>query len=164
MSSGNDNNAEAQRILIVGDTLLFSQTVGRILSAQTPTPWLIQQTTYDRFGSLLSPRLFQATSLIILDLWRTYPTGLRAEGLAVAETLARLQLKALIVSPLALGVSPPVSSYWDLSSGIALLDCIRNLLREDQAPELVLPERIKQPLQAFLRAPEGHSSPKPISA
>lgn len=58
----------------MGDTPLFSQTIGGILSALTPTPWQIQQTTYDRFGSLLSPRLFQTTSLIILDLFRTYPT------------------------------------------------------------------------------------------
>ena len=147
----------------MGDTPLFSQTIGGILSALTPTPWQTQQTTYDRFGSLLSPRLFQTTSLIILDLFRTYPTKLRAEGVPVAETLARFQFKALIVSPLALGVNPQVSSYWDLSSGISLPDCVRNLLREDRDTELVLPERIKEPLQAFLRAPEGHSSPRPIT-
>ena len=147
----------------MGDTPLFSQTIGGILSALTPTPWQIQQTTYDRFGSLLSPRLFQTTSLIILDLFRTYPTGLRAEGVAVAETLARFQLKALIVSPLALGVNPQVTSYWVLSSGISLPDCVRNLLREERDPELVPPERIKEPLQDFLRAPEGHSSPRPIT-
>jgi len=163
MNSHNDSNDEGQRILIVGDTPLFSQAIAGILSNLTPTPWQIQQTTYDRFSSLLSPRLLQATNLIIVDLWRTYPTGLRAEGVAVAETLARFQLKALIVSPLALGVSPPVSSYWDLSSGISLPDCVRNLLREDRAPELLLPQRIKEPLQAFLRAPEGHSSPRPIT-
>ena len=157
MSRHNDNNGEVQRILIVGDSPLFSQTIGGILSAQPPTAWQIQQTNYDRFGTLLSPCMLQSTSLIIVDLWRTYPTGLRAEGVAVAEALARFQLNALIVSPLALSLNPPVSSYWDLASGISLPDCVRNLLREDRAPDLMLPQRIKQPLQAFLRAPEGHS-------
>lgn len=162
--SSHNNNDEGQRILIVGDTPLFSQAIAGILSNLTPTPWQIQQTTYDRFSSLLSPRLLQATNLIIVDLWRTYPTGLRAEGVAVAEALARFQLNALIVSPLALSLNPPVSSYWDLASGISLPDCVCNLLREDRAPELLIPERIKQPLQAFLRAPEGHASSKHISA
>ncbi len=143
MSSHNDNNDEGQRILILGDTSLFSQAISGILSNLTPTPWQIQQTTYDRFSYLLSPRFLQATNLIIVDLWRTYPTGLRAEGVAVAETLARFQLKALIVSPLALGVNPQVNSYWDLSSRISLPDCVRNLLREERDPELVLPEKIK---------------------
>ena len=56
-----------------------------------------------------------------------------------------------------------IQSYWDLFSGISLPDCVRNLLRKDRAPELVLPARIKEPLQAFMRAPEGHSSPRPIT-
>ena len=92
------------RLLIVGDTALFGQTISQLLSTRTPASWSIRQTTYDRFASLLSPRLLRNTDLAILDLWRRYPSGLRAEGIAVAETLARLRLKALVVSPLALAV------------------------------------------------------------
>jgi hypothetical protein len=149
------------RLLIVGDTPLFDQTISRLLSARTLASWSIRQTTYDRFSALLSPRLLQDNDLAVLELWRRYPGGLRAEGLAVAETLARLQLRALVVSPLALALKQPVAGYWDLATEVSLPDRIEALLRSDQLPAQVLPEEIKQPLAAFLKAPDGHFHSRP---
>jgi hypothetical protein len=151
---GRDSEA---RLLIVGDTPLFNQTISRLLSVRTPASWSLRQTTYDRFSSLLSPRLLQDNDLAVLELWRRYPGGLRAEGLAVAETLARLQLRALVVSPLAFALNPPVAGYWDLATEVSLPDRIEALLRSDRLPSQALPEEIKQPLAAFLQAPDGHS-------
>lgn len=151
------SRSSVARLLIVGDTPLFNQTISRLLSARTSASWSIRQTTYDRFSSLLSPRLLQDNDLVVLELWRRYPGGLRAEGLAVAKTMARLQLRALVVSPLALALNPPVAGYWDLATEVSLPDRIDALLRSDQLPSQVLPEEIKQPLAAFLQAPDGHS-------
>jgi hypothetical protein len=137
------------RLLIVGDTPLFGQTISRLLSARTPASWSLRQ------------RLLQDNDLAVLELWRRYPGGLRAEGLAVAETLARLQLRALVVSPLALALNPPVAGYWDLATEVSLPDRIDALLRSDQLPSQVLPEEIKQPLATFLQAPDGHSHSLP---
>ena len=62
--SSHNNNDEGQRILTVGDTPLFSQAIAGILSNLTPTPWQIQQTTYNRFSSL--PRA--ASKSVTVDL------------------------------------------------------------------------------------------------
>ena len=145
-----------RRLLLVGDTPLFCQTIAAILSAAAEPSWAIRQTTYARFASILSPRLLQDTDLTVLDLWRRYPSGLRAEGLAVAETLARLGGKALVVSPLALPVRPEDSSYWDLASGVCLPERIRQLLL-DTLPAPGLPDHIKQALAPFQQAPDGHA-------
>jgi hypothetical protein len=126
------------RLLIVGDTPLFNQTISCLLSNRTSASWSIRQTTYDRFPALLSPRLLHDNDLAVLELWRRYPGGLRAEGLALA-------------------LNPPVAGYWDLATEVSLPDRIKALLRSDQLPAQVLPEEIKQPLAAFLQAPDGHS-------
>jgi hypothetical protein len=151
------SSSSEARLLIVGDTPLFNQTISCLLSNRTSASWSIRQTTYDRFPALLSPRLLHDNDLAVLELWRRYPGGLRAEGLAVAETLARLQLRALVVSPLAVALNPPVAGYWDLATEVSLPDRIEALLRSDQLPAQVLPEEIKQTLAAFLQAPDGHS-------
>lgn len=78
---------------------------------------------------MLSPRLLGGTDLFVLELWRTYPTRLRAEGLAVAEELIRQRARPLVVSPLALGGESGVPWYWDLESEDSLEAPCGGLLR-----------------------------------
>ena len=86
----------------VGDSQAFGRTISAIRSDEAGDRWRIRHVTYEGFRGLLSERLLRETDLFVLDLWRTYPTGLRAEGGAVAEELAKQRCRSLIVSPLCL--------------------------------------------------------------
>jgi hypothetical protein len=77
-------------VMIVGDTLAFGGVIRKIMENALKSSVAIRHTTYDRFRGMLTPRLIKTTQLFILELWRTYSTGLRAEGLAVAEQFMRL--------------------------------------------------------------------------
>jgi len=108
---------------------------------------------------MLSPRLLGGTDLFVLELWRTYPTGLRAEGLAVAEELIRQRARPLVVSPLALGNESGVPWYWDLGSEDSLGARCAGLL--GMAPKRWMhaggsPGRLKELLGSYLLKPQGH--------
>ena len=49
--------------------------------------WALRAMTYENLRALLTPRVMRSTNLFVLDLFRSYSTGLRAEGMAVAQAL-----------------------------------------------------------------------------
>lgn len=64
----------------------------------------------------LTSDLIAQTDLFVLELFRQYPGGLRAEGVALAEKLARRGKRSLIVSPLFLAQHLRCDCYWDVAS------------------------------------------------
>ena len=72
-------------VLIVRDTAAFVRVIAAILENGGLEAARIRHTTYDGFRGMLSSHLLGSTDLFLLELWRTDPTGLRTEGLAVAE-------------------------------------------------------------------------------
>jgi hypothetical protein len=145
-----------KRLLIVGDTPQFGRTISLILDDAQNQKWTIRHTTYEGFRGMLSLRLFQETDLFVLDLWRTYPTGIRAEGIAVAEQLARQHAKSLVVSPLSIGRGQDAPGYWDMASSTSLIQHCDMLLRDKRRKPQALPENLKSVLRHFLEAPSGH--------
>ena len=113
-------------IMIVGDTMAFGTMLAAILKGSELAPVRLRHTTYESFRSMLSPRMIRGTDLFILELWRTYPTGLRAEGVAVAEELIRHRARPLVVSPLSFGSDANLSWYWDVACGDSLSDRCRH--------------------------------------
>jgi len=97
--------------------------------------------------------------LFVLDLWRTYPTGLRAEGLAVAEELAKQRCRCLIVSPLSLKLERGPRGYWDMAPGNSLPQACRQVLAGRVGGEDF--SEIKQLLAGYLEKPEGHGDGVP---
>lgn len=153
----------SRQLFIVGDDLCFGKTVSHILTTPTSTHWSIRYSTYSDFPAVLNAQFLQVTDLILLDLWRTYPTGLRAEGVAVAEKLIQLGLKTLIVSPLALDVSHGTLGYWDMGSQTSLLACCQQLLLHHSNNPPPLSPEVKQIVEPFLALPEVHHSRVAIS-
>jgi hypothetical protein len=154
-------NQKAANLLIVGDTLHFGRVVAAILGNGALGAARQRHTTYEGFRGMLSPRLLACTDLFVLELWRTYPTGLRAEGLAVAEELIRQRARPLVVSPLALGNESGVPWYWDLGSEDSLEVRCAGLLRI--APKRWMhgeasSDRLKELLGAYLAKPQGHDA------
>lgn len=147
-----------KRLLIVGDTPQFGRTVSQILAAGDSLAWSIRHTTYDGFRGMLSPRLLRETDLFVLDLWRSYPTGIRAEGVAVAEQLSRHHSKSLIVSPLSISAEGGISGYWDIASTMPLAQSCDLLLKQGRRKHAAVPEILRKALFQYLAAPAGHEA------
>lgn len=153
--SGIGSRNGGKRLLIVGDTPQFGRTISLILEPQNQK-WSIRHTTYEGFRGMLSPRLFQETDLFVLDLWRTYPTGIRAEGIAVAEQLARQHAKSLVVSPLSIGRGEGTPGYWDIGSQHSLTQSCLLTMKEGSRSSAVLSRAVKERFSRFLTVPTGH--------
>lgn len=148
-------------LLIVGDTHHFGRVVAAILGSGALAASRQRNTTFEGFRGMLSPRLLGSTDLFVLELWRTYPTGLRAEGLAVAEELIRQRVRPLVVSPMALGNESSVLWYWDLASPDSLADRCERLLRGGWAgfgKNMESVAKLKNLLGPYLLKPQGHES------
>lgn len=154
--SGTGPGKSLKRLLIVGDTPQFGRTISLILDDLQQRSWAIRHTTWDGFRGLLSPRLLRETDLFVLDLWRSYPTGLRAEGVAVAEQLNRNHAKSLIVSPLSLDAGENILGYWDMASPMPLVERCELLMKEGGRRPTAVPDFLKASLSRFLAAPAGH--------
>lgn len=155
-------------VLIVGDTAAFGRVISAIMESEDLDRPIIRHTTYDSFQGILIPRVLRETDLFVLELWRTYSTGLRAEGLAVAEELIRQRSLPLVVSPLAFAEALDLAWYWDMAARDSLAARCKRLLRngfvQDAAASAAL-LLLKERLRGYLDKPSGHEvealGPKP---
>ncbi len=161
--SGNGLRNGGKRLLIVGDTPQFGRMISLILDDAQGQKWSIRHTTYEGFRGMLSSRLFQETDLFVLDLWRSYPTGIRAEGVAVAEQLAKQHAKSLIVSPLSIGSEVDMPGYWDMASSTSMTQRCDALLRDKGRKPQSLSEILKNVLGPYLAAPSGHEGDSDVT-
>jgi len=146
-------------VLILCDTRAFGAVTCALLEPVVAEAEPIRAATYERAPNLLTPRTIKETALFIAELWRGYPTGWRAEGLAVAEQLTRLGANVLIVSPLSLGIDA-AESYWDLASTDSLATRVNRLLRRpaarNQAAVLDQLSALEVTLSDYIAKPLGH--------
>ena len=84
--------------------------------------------TYRDKSARLSGPLYQQADLFILEMFRSYDSGLRAEAIPVAQVLWKNGKKAVIVSGSAKGemINSPI--YWDLGSRVSLLEVIKGIV------------------------------------
>ena len=146
-------------VLIVGDTAAFGRVISAIMDSEDLDRPIIRHTTYDSFQGMLIPRVLRETNLFVLELWRTYSTGLRAEGLAVAEELIRQRSLPLVVSPLAFADTLDLAWYWDMAARDSLAARCKRLLRngfmQDPAASAALLV-LKDRLRGYLDKQSGH--------
>ena len=157
------SHAGHQRVLIVGDTLAFGRVIQAVIESGIRTHTIVHHTTYEGFRAILTPRLIKYTGLFILDLWRTYSTGLRAEGLAVAEELLRQHALSLVVSSLSCAVEGDMPFYWDLASTQDITTRCEHLLQGNLRQASKGAEslgRLKYFLCEYLAKPSGHDTDK----
>lgn len=139
--------------MIVGDTPTFGHTVTKILKMESRDAWDIRHTTYPSLRGILTPRFLREIDCFVLELFRTYPTGIRAEAIPVAEELGRLQVRTMIVSPLALGEIAAADGYWDTGTHGRISDRIERLLGDRVRANL---DGLKACMASFLARQEGH--------
>jgi hypothetical protein len=149
------------QVMIVGDTHAFGKVMSEIKARGGSTVAPIRRSTYERFSGMLTQRMLRETDLFVLELWRTYPTGLRAEGLAVAQELRRLRSKALVISPLFVAGEVNLPWYWDLGATDSVDARCTNLLlssgQTERSEELSL-AILRNYLRDYLAKPQGHGS------
>ena len=112
--------------------------------------------TYDEAPFLLTSGLLDRADLILLELFRSYPAGRRAEGVAVGEKLAARGKRCLVIS--AGGYSGSLESriYWEPRCADTLPSRIVSLL--DSMPDsLVEIQILKHHFEPFLSVPLHHS-------
>lgn len=144
-------------IVVVGDTPAFGKTVAAILTHSDSTARL-RHTTYENFIGLLTPRLIRDTDIFLLELWRTYPMGLRAEGMSVAEVLIQRRAVPLVISSLAFGPELDLPWYWDLGSVDTLVQRCQLLGRGAVRPPLAAADGLKTALACYTSKLHGHDT------
>lgn len=102
-------------------------------------------------------RLMQECDLFLLDLFRQYPGGLRAEGVALGFHLARREKRVLIFSPLSLSPNLSLKCYWDIADARSPRQAMEEMLTA--APELEQDwQRIKSVFHGLLKIPPQHKT------
>jgi len=148
----------------VGDSPAFGRAMRAVIQGGLTGKASVRHTTYDSLRGILTPKLIRNTDLFVLELWRTYSTGLRAEGLVVWEELRRQHALSLIVSPLAVGSETDTPFYWDLASENDLEERCRRLLGGGfRVPSMGSAEqkKLKSLLRDYLAKPAGHDAGAP---
>jgi hypothetical protein len=144
-------------VLIIGNTPAFGRVTAMAVKSHRLQQVNLRHCVFADLGSILTPGLIRGTELFIVELWRVYRTGLRAEGLAVAEELLRQGATPLIVSPLSIGEDAQTLYYWDLSSPDRIGERCANLLqRGGSGKDRQGLKLLRTLLDAYYEAPAGH--------
>jgi hypothetical protein len=145
-------------ILIVGDTPAFGRTISAIVRGSARQLNRFRHTTYASLRGILSPRLLRETDLFILELWRSYSTGLRAEGLAVREELSKHRVRSLVISPLSLASEVDQAWYWDIGAQETLPHRCERLLINRVGITPTSDHCLEKWLAPYLAKPVGHTA------
>lgn len=107
--------------------------------------------TYAMCPAHLTPRAIEGADLFVIELLRSYPGGLRAEGVALGRRFAAKRKRVLILSPLSLASRLSCQCYWDVAAGESISGRIARLFREptDAPSELDKLEAVFRPLLAI---------------
>jgi hypothetical protein len=110
--------------------------------------------TYTESLALLTPQRVEETDLFILELFRDYPGGHRAEGVVLAERW-RYRKPFLIVAPLHVAHQVQCLGYWDTAAEDSLVGRIRRILSFPERCNEGF-ERIQERFAQMLALPPQH--------
>ena len=119
-------------VVVITDSTELGRWIQRILDLRFAATAAVFSITYSESNVLLTPDRIKETSLFVLELFRSYPGGLRAEGLVLADRWRRHK-PCLVVSPLHLAAELRCEGYWDTASEDTLAARAERIVR--------LPER-----------------------
>jgi len=122
-------------IVTITEQRALGESIARIINRKFDPAPDVRRLTYRECNAVLSPAFIEDADLCILDLFRTYPGGRRAEGVALGEWIARRDRPVLIISPLAIAETIDCHCYWDVSHAEELGLRIARLLARHYEPE-----------------------------
>lgn len=120
-------------ILIIGAED-FGRVMERCLSLVCSSGSFVRNVAWEQSSAIWSPRLFQQTDLFVIEMYRQYTTGFRAEGVATAALILENGALPLIVAPfeIATPVELPEELFWVPVRNLNLSDQLDNLLGGSQ--------------------------------
>ncbi len=110
--------------------------------------------TYQESIALLTTQRIRETGFFILDLFRNYPGGQRAEGIVLAKRWMP-RIPFLVVSPLYLSAKLGCPGYWDVSADDPLTERMRQISFD---PQICIRgfEKLEQSFSGYLELPPQH--------
>jgi hypothetical protein len=115
-------------ILVVTDSVELGCTIQRILGGRDAPTEAVFSMTYQESKALLTAQRVEETALFVLELFRVYSGGLRAEGLVLADRWRRRK-PTLVVSALYLADELRCEGYWDAASNDTLPTRTERIMR-----------------------------------
>jgi hypothetical protein len=141
-------------VLIHSDPNL-RQLLGDMLEAWTAFEIRVDRSDFEgRLSGAWKSWLEQA-DIFVLGLDRRYDVGLRAEGVAVAESLFKMRKKALVVGSEANADKLKLGFYWDLASEQFFLETLREGLNKP-IPSVEDRRKFIRFFEGRLVKPRGH--------
>jgi hypothetical protein len=117
-----------QNILVITNSVELGCSIQRILCVHFAATAAVFSVTYPESKVLLTPQRVEETSLFVVELFRPYAGGLRAEGLVLADRWRRRK-PSLVVSPLYLAGELHCPGYWDAASEDTLVARVEQIVR-----------------------------------
>jgi len=142
-------------LLIITNAVPLREVIMRLARQSLPYTARILGLTYADCIRHLTPELVSHTGYFVLELFRQYPGGLRAEGVVLAQRVARQGKILLVISPLSLAARLSCRMYWDASSPDTLSDRLAQLVMLAKPDQSEL-ERISRTFKRFLDLPPQH--------
>jgi len=143
-------------ILVITDREPLGASVQRLLRAKLGKTVAVSAFTYVESLTFLTPERVADTDLFVLELFRHYRGGLRAEGVVLAQRLSGRGKRTLVISPLSLGRQKSCQGYWDVASSDTLADRLQDLtLRGHPAPQSEW-DYLRRCFSSFLALPPQH--------
>lgn len=145
-------NRTRKSILIITDYQALADSLALVAQSCVPGN-AVTTMTYARIPSELAARI-PITDAFILGLFRQYPGGLRAEGVALAGILIPRGKRVLVISPLHIPALVDNPAYWDTASKKPLRERIRDIVEAPAQKTVLAP--LQKCLNPLLDIPKQH--------
>ena len=146
----------SSNMLVITDKQPLGAAIQRLLHARFGKTVAVSAFTYFESLMFLTPERVEDTDLFVLELFRHYRGGLRAEGVVLAQRLGRRGKRTLVISPLSLGRQKICRGYWDVASSDTLADRLQDFtLRGHPAPPSEW-DYLHRCFSSFLALPPQH--------
>ncbi len=145
------------QIFVIGDRPAFGRVVSHLLAIDVPD-WDIRYATYEQSRALWGQDVLRKTSLFVLELFRRYPSGLRAEGIGVARKLMEEGRRFLIISPI--GISVAKGLVWSPEDKQGLVAICESAATNPRIipGQVQMLDSLSRMFDGYLKIPTGHTT------
>jgi len=146
------SKAEDADILLIADSRALLGALDA--SIQSGEKMRLSGILWSQTPSLLRPELLRSSSLVVVELFRQYQHGKRAEGVVLAERWAGVT-PFLIVAPRFWANEIDCPGYWDAASEDSIGERVRWLLANPEAAAENF-DQLKERMRQYLAVPRQH--------
>lgn len=143
-------------VLAISDNVEMGYCLKNILGRHCGDGVNVSSMTFAECQTFLTAERIEETDLFVLELFRSYAGGLRAEGVVLARRL-RHRARYLIISALHLAKGLNCMGYWDTAAEDTLGERVRNVLNTSDTCRDGL-DRLEECFGQLMKIPQQHST------